>query len=184
MNEQQPEQSNKNNKVVFISASIAFGMLLFVFVGLVPMYNLICDLTGLTGNTGEKVEVINTAVDESRTIEVQFLANNNESMPWVFKPESSVVNVHPGELTTVYFYAKNPTKNNMVAQAIPSLSPFEQTDYFHKTECFCFQEQPLMAGEEARMGLSFQVDLDLPAYVETLTLNYTLFDITQRVVTQ
>ena len=39
----------------------------------------------------------------------------------------------------------------MVAQAVPSFVPARSAQYFHKTECFCFQRQPLMeAGEFER----------------------------------
>ena len=47
-------------------------------------------------------------------------------------------------------------------------------------ECFCFNQQPLKAGEETNMGLVFIVDPELPASVHTITLSYTLFDITNR----
>ena len=66
----------------------------------------------------------------------------------------------------------------MVGQAVPSLVPFKATNYFHKTECFCFNQQPLAAGESAELGLSFIVDRELPRQVNTITLSYTLFDIT------
>jgi len=68
----------------------------------------------------------------------------------------------------------------MVAQAIPSLTPFSAAEYFHKTECFCFNQQPLEAGKEADMPLVFIVDRDLPKSVKTITLSYTLFDVTGR----
>ena len=69
----------------------------------------------------------------------------------------------------------------MVAQAIPSVSPFSAAAYFHKTECFCFNQQPLEAWGEAEMPLVFIVDRDLPPAVKTITLSYTLFDVTDRV---
>jgi cytochrome c oxidase assembly protein subunit 11 len=68
----------------------------------------------------------------------------------------------------------------MVGQAIPNLVPFNVADYFHKTECFCFNNQPLASGEEADLELVFIVDPDLPTSINTLTLSYTLFDITDR----
>jgi len=68
----------------------------------------------------------------------------------------------------------------MVSQAIPSLVPNNMADYFHKTECFCFDNQPLAAGEQAELKLVFIVDPDLPASVNSMTLSYTLFDITDR----
>jgi cytochrome c oxidase assembly protein subunit 11 len=67
----------------------------------------------------------------------------------------------------------------MMAQAIPSVAPFHAAEYFHKTECFCFEQQELARGERIEMPLKFIIDPHLPASVETLTLSYTLFDITQ-----
>ena len=93
-----------------------------------------------------------------------------------FRPVVRSVEVHPGEPTTVNFYAENPTAEPMVGQAVPSLAPSEGTLYFHKTECFCFNQQPLEAGESTEMPLIFIVDKDLPAHITKLTLSYTLYD--------
>ena len=177
MSAEQTRQKNRN-VVLYGIGSVVF-MLLFVFFVLRPMYYLICEWTGITGSQFEASETKNLAIDENRAVKVQFLAMNNATMPWQFQPEQSQVTVKPGEVKQVYFYAKNNTTNDMVAQAVPSLSPFEATNYFIKTECFCFNSQPLAAGESVRMGLVFQIDPDLPAWVKTLSLTYTLFDITE-----
>jgi cytochrome c oxidase assembly protein subunit 11 len=79
------------------------------------------------------------------------------------------------------FYARNPLPKDMVAQAIPSVSPARAAEYFHKTECFCFNQQPLAGGEQAEMPLQFIVDQDLPVDIKTITLSYTLFDVTEMV---
>ena len=76
------------------------------------------------------------------------------------------------------FKALNPTDNSMVAQAIPSVSPSRAAAYFHKTECFCFEEQVLAGQSAADMPLQFIVDQDLPRDIHTITLSYTLFDVT------
>jgi cytochrome c oxidase assembly protein subunit 11 len=68
----------------------------------------------------------------------------------------------------------------MIGQAIPSLVPFKAATYFHKTECFCFEQQPLKAGESAELPMYFIVDQDLPEHIHTITLSYTLFDVTDR----
>jgi cytochrome c oxidase assembly protein subunit 11 len=36
----------------------------------------------------------------------------------------------------------------------------------------------LAAGKSAELGLSFIVDVDIPKHIKTITLSYTLFDIT------
>jgi cytochrome c oxidase assembly protein subunit 11 len=69
----------------------------------------------------------------------------------------------------------------MVAQAIPSLVPFTAADFFHKTECFCFEQQLLLPGEEVEMPMRFIVGRELPKNVGSINLSYALFDITDRV---
>jgi cytochrome c oxidase assembly protein subunit 11 len=88
--------------------------------------------------------------------------------------------VHPGEQKEIVFYAKNLTGMDMVGQAIPNVLPNNAADYFLKTECFCFNNQPLAAGDDAELAVVFIIDPDLPASVNTVTLSYTIFDITDR----
>jgi cytochrome c oxidase assembly protein subunit 11 len=175
----------QNNSTPAICAKLgATVVVMFVFAIFImpPLYDLFCDVTGLNGKTGEAISVEKAngfGVDTSRTIKVQFLATNNENMPWEFRPQIPSVNVHPGETMVVNYFAANHTAADMVAQAIPSLVPFKAANYFHKTECFCFNQQPLAAGKSAELGLSFIVDVEIPDHIKTITLSYTLFDITE-----
>ena len=159
-------------------ALVVVGMFGFGFA-LVPLYDVFCEVTGLNGKTNQQAYVpVEQLVDTSREVTVQFVATNNESMPWEFRPEVFKLKVHPGEEVQTTFFAMNPLQDAMVGQAIPSVAPGKAAAYFHKTECFCFNSQPLDAGASADMPLSFIVDRDLPSSVHTITLSYTLFDIT------
>jgi len=165
--------------IVKLSAG-AVVMFLFAMFVLPPLYDVFCEVTGLGGKTGGRYVATDAGIDESRTVRVQFVATNNGEMPWEFGPMIHEVRVHPGEPTPVKFYARNTTAMDMVAQAIPSVSPMNAARHFLKTECFCFNQQPLAAGEEVEMPLVFIVDKDLPKAVNTITLSYTLFDVTKR----
>jgi cytochrome c oxidase assembly protein subunit 11 len=177
----------QNNSTPLLCAKLgATVVMMFVFAIFImpPLYDLFCDVTGLNGKTGEAVSTEKASalgVDTSRLIKVQFLATNNENMPWEFRPQISSVTVHPGEVKVINYLAQNTTKTDMVAQAIPSLVPFKAANFFHKTECFCFNQQPLAAGESAELGLSFIVDIDIPKHIKTITLSYTLFDVTETI---
>ncbi|ROR98979.1 cytochrome c oxidase assembly protein subunit 11 [Sinobacterium caligoides] len=151
----------------------AFGFLL------VPIYDVICDVTGLNGKTsGERYRVTSTAVDQSRSVRVQLITMNNDNMSWEFKPMQQQLVVNPGQVMETQFYAKNPRQFSMIAQAVPSISPARAAAYFHKTECFCFNQQTLLAGQDIYMPLRFIVNQELPKDITTITLSYTLFDIT------
>ena len=160
-------------------SAVAAAMFAFVFVVMVPLYNVLCDALGINGKTvNQAYTSVPAIVDESREITVQFVAVNNGGMPWGFAPDTRVMRVHPGAANGVVFKALNPTDKSMVAQAIPSVSPSRAAAYFHKTECFCFEEQVLAGQSAADMPLQFIVDQDLPRDIHTITLSYTLFDVT------
>ncbi len=161
-------------------SSLAVAMFVFAMWVMPPLYDLFCEVAGLNGKTKGQATVaaVSAEVDKSRVVKVQFVAINNEEMPWGFQPKEFVVDVHPGEAAVTHFLASNPTADIMVGQAVPSMVPSNATDYFHKTECFCFNKQVLGPGEEAELGLRFIVDQDLPKGVSTITLSYSLFDVT------
>lgn len=157
--------------------AVVFGMFCFGFL-LVPIYDVICDVTGLNGKTGDQYVVSETPdVDESRWVTVQFTTSNNADMPWDFSPSEVKLEVRPGAMHETYFVAKNTTDQRMVAQAVPSVAPFSVAQYLHKTECFCFNQQVLEPGESIEMPLKFFVDADIPERVSKLTLSYTLFNL-------
>jgi len=160
---------------------IAVGMFAFGFA-LVPLYEIYCDVTGANGKTGDQYEApANLTIDESREVTVQFLANNNANMPWQFRPSVRSMKVVPGKMYETTFFAGNITSESMIAQAVPSVAPFHAAEYFHKTECFCFEQQELAGGDQLDMPLRFIVDPEMPDSVKTLTLSYTLFDVTEAV---
>ena len=164
--------------LVMVAASFAFGF------ALVPLYDVLCDVMGISrDNINRETAYVATpsAVDTSRTVRVQFVANNDGTMPWEFRPQQFEMKVNPGAANATTFHARNPAPRQMVAQAIPSISPPEAARYFHKTECFCFNQQTLASGEALDMPLQFIVDQALPAKITTITLSYTLFDVTGKV---
>ena len=154
---------------------VVIGMFGFGFA-LVPLYDVFCDLTGINGKTGDQIALSDgMKVDDSRVVEVEFVASLNANMPWEFRPVQHSVKVHPGEPTRIEYVAVNRTDRAIVGQAVPSVAPGRAAEYFQKTECFCFTEQKLEAGEEKQMPVIFVVDPNLPEDVSQLALSYTFF---------
>jgi cytochrome c oxidase assembly protein subunit 11 len=158
---------------------VVAGMFGFGFA-LVPLYDVLCDLTGLGGRTGGQYSYDPASLqrDASRLIKVNFITNTNGGMPWDFWSESAGVRVHPGDPKEVKFFVTNPTDRRMVGQAVPSVVPPRAAEFFHKTECFCFESQVLEPGETLEMPMHFIVDPDLPKNMTSISLSYALFDIT------
>ena len=167
------EKNNRN--IIFLSTIVVIVMFGFCFA-LSPLYNKYCRITGI--NTAIPEKEFATQIDLSRNIHVQFVATLNENLPWDFYPQKNKVIVHPNQTYKVFFYVKNKTKKTMTVQAIPSFSPGLASQHFHKIECFCFKQQTLAAGNAMWMPLVFRVDKTLPTDINTITLAYTLFDVT------
>ena len=164
-------------KKLLIWAVAMFG---FAFA-MVPFYNVICDITGLNGKTSNTAATQSPeTVVEDRVVTVEFITQNGAGVNGSFYAQTHRVRVHPGEITLVNFYASNPKDHDIITQSIPSITPGQAARYLHKTQCFCFDQQTLTAGEMKEMPMIFYLDPELPKHITTLTLSYTMFDVTAR----
>jgi cytochrome c oxidase assembly protein subunit 11 len=161
---------------VVVAAMFAFGY------ALVPIYKSICDALGINVLSraerlavGQDGKSVNTQIDRTRTITVEFDANARG--PWDFKPALRSLTVHPGEMATVMYEFRNRQDRAMAAQAIPSYAPKQATAHFNKLECFCFNEYLLEPGESKQWPVVFVIDPKLPKDVTTITLSYTFFEV-------
>jgi cytochrome c oxidase assembly protein subunit 11 len=174
----------RHTRLIIILSAITLGMFAFGFA-LVPIYNRLCQTLGINGKVtsqAEAYEATDKTVDKNREITVEFVATNNGSVPWDFYPKTTKIKVHPGEIAKLAFYAENKSNFRMTVQAIPSVTPGIAAKYLKKTECFCFTQQTLNGHEAMNMPLLFHLDTDLPEKVRTITLSYTLYDVTNRVI--
>ena len=146
---------------------------------LVPIYDVICDITGLNGKTGRITQAeadAEAAAATTREVTVEFVANVGTGGSWTFRPNESSMTVVPGHAYTTSYHAENPRSRTAVGQATPSVSPSAAARHFNKTECFCFTRQVFAPEGVADMPVVFVVDPDLPPNVDRVTLSYTFFD--------
>jgi cytochrome c oxidase assembly protein subunit 11 len=169
-----PSQRN-NRRVAWLLSLIALGMFGFGFA-LVPLYKVLCDVTGVQRVTllseEDRMTEVQQSTDESRTLVVKFDASVQPDLPWDFEPFQGKIEVHPGATYEVKFLAHNRSSSKVYGQAIPNVVPWQATPYFNKIECFCFSRQSLAGGETVEMPLRFVVSRDLPVGINSLTLSY------------
>ena len=166
---------NKYTAVWLFAAVVA----MFGFgYALVPLYYVLCDITGFGGKTNSvAIErgAVAGEVDQQRTVTVEFVASLSSDLAWQFKPAVFKMDVNPGEFYQTSFVATNQTQRAQVGQAVPSVAPPVASLHFQKIECFCFEQQLFEAGESKDMPVVFRVDPELPEGVEVVTLSYTFF---------
>ena len=169
---------------LFVAGSFAFGF------ALVPLYRVLCTVTGIgdqkTLSQRAAAPVAATGVQvgaaDDRIVTVEFLTSLPGVGNWEFRPLQGTMQVHPGRLYEAHFSARNLTGHDTTAQAVPSIAPSQASAWFHKTECFCFTPQHFNTGEERSMPVRFFIDKALPANVDRVTLSYTFYDFSTRVV--
>jgi len=173
---------SENTSLKFKLVLVALSMFGFGYA-IVPLYEVFCDVTGIKVlalgdrfiESAGDYKPLNTQVDDTRTVTVEFDANVRGL--WRFKPEKSSLRVHPGEMTTIMYEFQNMQGRSITAQAIPSYAPEQAGPNFHKLECFCFKEHTLAPGEKKSWPVVFVVDSGLPRDVKTITLSYTFFEV-------
>ena len=174
----------QNRKLTLRLCLVSVGFFGFAFA-LIPLYSVFCDITGLNGkidlSAGARQVDTSLQADSSRLVTVEFVADVDPGLAWELKPEVSRIKVHPGEKTRVAFYAKNLSGKDIVARAVPSLTPGHGALHFKKIECFCFNEMFLAAGDGEEMPLVFYLDGEFPQDINTITLAYKAYDITDQV---
>lgn len=169
-------QGKRSTRKMILLAVASFG---FAFA-MVPMYNIACEkVFGI--KLEKKARALPQGIsaskpaDVSRTVQIYFDGNVNSKLPWIFAPTQTRMTVVPGKMYSATYRARNIANYATVGNAAPSIAPNQFSSYFSKTECFCFTEQALAAGESRIMPVRFIVSPDLPKEITTLTLSYTFF---------
>jgi len=154
-----------------------FGMVGLSFAA-VPLYRMFCEATGYNG-TPQLRGAAGPGAAEG-TMQVRFDANTSPGLPWRFTPGQAVVTVPLGEDRLAFYTGRNQGAQAITGVATYNVTPEKAGRYFHKTACFCFDEQTLAAGQQMDFPLSFWVDPAIASDpdtrdVRTITLSYTFF---------
>ncbi len=161
-----------------IGAMVAVSVAAFGFsFALVPLYRIACEKVfgiRLERGAADPGDAMASTRSE-RLVTVTFDSSVNSKLPWAFGPRQMSMQVRPGEQYETTYFARNTSDRDIVGSATPSVAPARASQYFNKTECFCFTAQTLVAGETREMPVRFIVDPDLPADIRTVTLSYTFF---------
>lgn len=178
------EDNNKHAEISRKNARIGLSVLgaILVMTGLsfasVPLYGVFCRVTGFAGTTQVAEALPDVVLD--RKVTVNFNADTDDGLPWYFAPEQRQIEVKLGQKGFTAFIAKNKTDKPITGAAIYNVTPLKVGKYFHKIQCFCFDEQTLDPHEEANMPVLFFVDPKMDEDpnmddVKTITLSYSFF---------
>ena len=145
----------------------------------VPLYRLFCQATGLNGTTQRGTQAPGAV---NRQVRIDFDTNVAPNLPWKFVPESPSDTVDVGARDMAFFVATNKSDHPITGTATFNVTPDVAGKYFTKIQCFCFTQQTLKPGENARMPVIFFVDPKIlqdpdAADLKTITLSYTFYPV-------
>lgn len=166
--------------LVLVAAAFAFAF------ALVPLYNVLCEATGLNGKTAggfrpgglANSQAPRSRIDPSRVVTVEFTGTVMPGLPWDMRPLTTHLELHPGELHQAKFLVRNTSDHPIVGQAVPSVSPGQAAQHFEKIDCFCFAQQRLGPGEARELPLTFIIKPEIDPDIHTVTLSYAFFNVT------
>lgn len=170
---------DKNTKTLILVLGVVACMIGLAFAS-VPLYNLFCRVTGFGGTTQRADAPPPTGEIIDRDITIKFNADTSPNLPWDFKPDQHQMTVKVGQQGLISYLAHNRLATPTTGTAVYNVTPAKAGKYFHKVQCFCFDEQTLTPGQEMHMPVAFYVD---PAMdkdrsmddVRVITLSYTFF---------
>jgi len=171
------EMARKNARMGLTVLAVVLGMAALSYAS-VPLYDLFCRVTGFGGTTQVSTALPDVVVD--RTITIKFNADTSRNLPWLFKPQQRSVDVKLGQKGLTAYLARNKADKPTTGTAVYNVTPLKAGKYFHKVQCFCFDEQTLQASQEVDMPVMFYVDPALNEDpnmddVQNITLSYTFF---------
>lgn len=152
--------------------------------GAVPLYRLFCAHTGYGGTTQtdkDATKLVSVSPSD-RVVTITFNADVDPGMHWKFVPSQKNLKCKLGEPVLAFYKATNLRDKPVTGVALYNVTPLKAGSYFHKIQCFCFDEQRLRAKETVDMPVFFYID---PAMgedrkckdIKHITLSYTFFPV-------
>ena len=147
---------------------------------LVPLYDLFCEITGVGGTpkVATAYDPVQIGVEKTdRDVWVEFTGNSTNGLPWTIEPQIKKAKLKVGEVYEFTYDVNNKSDRELVAHAVPSVTPMKSARHLVKLQCFCFEQQTMAARELRQMQVVFYIDPKLAKDTSTLTLSYSLFEV-------
>lgn len=180
----------KSQKMLIYLTGLVFAMVGCSYAA-VPLYRRFCQATGY-GGTVQRRESVEEKIARhaqdgtvtNREIVVQFNADVADGMPWKFVPTQREVRVKPGESALAFYTAENRSSTPITGISTYNVTPMKAAVYFNKIQCFCFEEQRLLPGEQIDMPVFFYIDPEFETDsrmdgINNLILSYTFFKVSE-----
>ena len=149
-----PADGAKRRRIAAALALIVVAMVGVAYAS-VPLYRAFCAATGFNGQAKRADKAVFTPI--ARKITVRF-DTNVKDLPWDFQATAPTAEAQLGKAGLAYFKVKNRSNAPLRGRAAYNVFPEAAAAYFIKTQCFCFSDQTLAAGQEVSFPVIYYVD--------------------------
>ncbi len=171
------EKSRANRKTLVVLLAVGIGMFGFAFAN-VPLFGLLCKAVGIELNPNR--EGVETG-GPGRSIEVVFMGSVHGNLPISLAPVERIQKVVTGAQSINDYKFVNMKAEPVYFRPVHSVTPTRRAaDHFELHECFCFDDQKLEPSQSIALPVVYTIGTDLPEDIGTVTLNYTLFELTEK----
>ena len=126
---------------------------------MVPLYKLVWERFGFDVKKSQtKYTFTEREGDVFRKWFIKFKGIVEDDLPWRFEPHQKVLQVNAGETALGFFKAYNDSDKPIVGLSIYQVDPSEASIFFHKVQCFWFENQLLHSKEYVDLPVFFYLD--------------------------
>ncbi|XP_054798068.1 cytochrome c oxidase assembly protein COX11, mitochondrial isoform X2 [Prosopis cineraria] len=166
-------REQKSRKMLIYLSALVVAMVGSSYAA-VPLYRRFCQATGY-GGTIQRRETVEEKIarhDRDNTVATS-------SMLMLL-----MVRVKPGESALAFYTAENKSSTPIVGVSTYNVTPMKAAVYFNKIQCFCFEEQRLLPGEQIDMPVFFYIDPEFESDrrmdgINNIILSYTFFKVSE-----
>ncbi|KAG2241403.1 hypothetical protein Bca52824_096607 [Brassica carinata] len=178
----------KSKKMLYYLTAVVFGMVGLTYAA-VPLYRTFCQATGYGGTVQRKETVEEKIARHSesgtvteREIVVQFNADVADGMQWKFTPTQRESKARRKRAR--FYTAENKISAPITGVSTYNVTPMKAGVYFNKIQCFCYEEQRLLPGEQIDVPVFFYIDPEFDTDprmdgINNLILSYTFFKVSE-----
>lgn len=153
-----------------------FAVLMFAFgYAMVPLYEKICEATGINNLLNPADDVADLPMDGDRLLRTEFITTASGML--MMRPNMQLAEINPGKTYSVIYTLKNLADKPLIGQAVPAYNPARAERWFKKIQCFCFDQLKMAPGEVRQAPVVFVVDAAMPPDIDTFSLSYTFFEV-------
>ena len=154
-----------------VIAGLLVGVIAFMLAlafAAVPLYHAFCKATGFDGTPKRAAAAHFSPINRKLTVRFD---TNVRTLPWTFVAEQQTAEVQIGKAGMAYFRVKNTSGHDRTGRASYNVFPESAAAYFIKTQCFCFSDQTIKAGQEIEFPVIYFVDPKFATDSSTEDLN-------------